>query len=127
MFEASPRASTDDDVPVLQEITDSDALGKYVGQVKWFGGHRSLPGHISYNYGFITVAFGDLKGRDIFVHHTGIKPLSSRYRVLMKGEYVQFDIIENADGQMQAVKVTGIGGGALMCDVLPAKKYATGP
>lgn len=117
-------ANNENALPVLQEISDADSVGKHVGQVKWFGGHRNHHGtSASYNYGFITVCSGELKGRDVFVHHTGIRPLSSRFRLLSKGEYTQFDIVTNEDGQMQAINVTGINGGPLMCDILPSRKY----
>jgi cold shock CspA family protein len=118
-----PTATNNEDLPVLREISDANSLGEYIGQVKWFGGHRSHHGqNASYNYGFITVCSGELKGRDVFVHHTGIRPLSSRFRLLHKGEYCQFGILQR-DGQMQAVNVTGIQGGPLLCDVLPMRRY----
>lgn len=126
-------------LPILREVNNVHVVGMYTGQVKWFGGNRgnalsSYPsygrantnGNSSYNYGFITVCSGDLKGRDVFVHHTGVKPLSSRFRCLSKAEYVQFDIITNEDGQMQAVNVTGINGGPLVCDIIQQRRNGGG-
>lgn len=101
------------EVPVIKEDNDDVKVGEYVGQCKWFND--------IYGYGFITIQSGAEKGKDIFVHHSGIKPLNSQYKTLKKGEYVNFDIVNGENG-LQAVHVTGIGGGSLMCDVLPSIK-----
>ena len=108
---------------VLQEASAEPKVGEYVGQCKWFNDNLG--------FGFITIQTGDSKGRDIFVHHSGIKPLNSNYKTLKKGEYINFDIVEGENGQ-QAVNVTGIGGGSLICDVSPYHKggapyYVNGP
>lgn len=94
----------------LPALAATRAHGAHVGQCKWWSNRL--------NYGFITVASEAHRGVDIFCHHTGIAPLNSKYRTLRKGEYVNFDL---ADGQKgaQAVRVTGILGGPLMCDVNP--------
>jgi cold shock CspA family protein len=92
---------------VVEEEVNTPAVGAYVGQCKWF---NDLLG-----YGFVTVCDGDDKGKDIFVHHSGIMPLNSNYRTLRKGEYLNFNIINGMNG-LQAVDVTGINGGPLMCD-----------
>lgn len=97
---------------IVQEVHDS-TVGKYIGQTKWFSDKRG--------YGFITVQDGEYKGKDIFVHHSGIKPLNSNYKTLRKGEYINFNIIDGDHG-MQAVDVTGILGGSLMCDIVPMNK-----
>jgi cold shock protein len=99
---------------VVNEINDDSKVGEFVGQCKWFNDKLG--------YGFITIQAGKDKGKDIFVHHSGIQPLNSNYKTLKKGEYVNFNII-NGDNGLQAVDVTGIGGGSLMCDVLPAIKF----
>lgn len=95
---------------IVDEETDIERVGKFVGQCKWFNDRLG--------YGFITIQGGVDKGKDIFVHHTGIKPLNSNYKTLSKGEYVNFDIIDGSNGS-QAIHVTGIEGGTLMCDVTP--------
>jgi cold shock protein len=100
-------------VPIVNEVNNEPKVGKYVGQCKWWSDKMG--------YGFITVQQGDMKGRDIFLHHTGVRPLNSIYRTLKKGEYINFDIIEGANG-LQATNVTGIGGGTLICDVNPYVK-----
>jgi cold shock CspA family protein len=126
-------------LPIMQEIHDMEA-GQYVGQVKWFGNTSKTSQNISSRagYGFITVCRGEDRGRDIFVHYSGIRPTSTQaqaqggssqsqgvghaYRTLYKGEYVQFDIASSTNGNMQAINVTGIDGGPLMCDVIPARQ-----
>jgi len=101
---------------VISAVSDDVPVGEYIGQCKWFNDKLG--------YGFITVQAGDDKGKDIFVHHSGIKPLNSNYKTLKKGEYINFSII-NGDNGLQAVNVTGICGGSLMCDVLPSKQFVT--
>lgn len=105
------------EVPVVvNEVSDEPKVGEYVGQCKWFNDKLG--------YGFLTIQLGEKKGKDIFVHHSGIMPLNSNYKTLKKGEYVNFNII-NGDNGLQGVDVTGIGGGSLMCDVTPTVKYTT--
>lgn len=107
---------------VMDEIVDqsdgdkaapSHVIGKYTGQVKWWNDKLG--------FGFVTICDGPEGGRDIFVHHTGIRPLYSNYRTLRKGEYVNFNITQGHNGQ-QAVDVTGICGGMLMCDVIACSR-----
>jgi cold shock CspA family protein len=102
-----------EDCVVVEEENGTKKVGKYVGQCKWF---NDLLG-----YGFVTVCDGEDKGKDIFVHHSGIMPLNSNYRTLKKGEYLNFDIINGLNG-LQAVHVTGIQGGPLMCDFVTSVK-----
>lgn len=94
---------------------DTPLVGRETGQVKWFND--------KIGFGFITLVLGTQKGSDVFVHHSGIHPRSgNHYRSLRKGEYVNFDVISGSDGKPQAVHVTGIAGGDLMCDVLPRRR-----
>ena len=74
-------------------------------------------------FGFLTVVQGvsgsDLKvGSEIFVHHSNVKVAEEQYRFLVQGEYVEFDVSNVANGQhsCQAVNVTGMFGGKLMCE-----------
>ena len=99
-------------IVLVEEETDADAVGTHVGQCKWFNDRLG--------YGFITVQTGADKGKDVFVHHSGIRPLNSNYKTLAKGEYVNFNVIAGNNGY-QAVNVTGINGGTLMCDVTPTR------
>lgn len=92
---------------IVKEEVDKENCGTYTGQCKWFNDKLG--------FGFITICEGNDKGRDIFVHHSGIKPLNSNYRTLKKGEYINFNVVDGLNG-LQAVDVTGIHGGPLMCD-----------
>ena len=80
------------------------------GIVKWFNNKNG--------YGFITVLRGEYEGRDIFVHHTGIKTEKSHYRYLVQGEYVSFDVLkcEDEKHELQGSEVTGVFGKCLMCE-----------
>ena len=105
---------------VMDEVVDRAGrppgdVGKYVGQVKWWNDRLG--------FGFATICDGPDTGRDIFVHHTGVRPLRSNYRTLRKGEYVNFNITQGHNGY-QAVDVTGICGGMLMCDVIATSRRA---
>jgi cold shock CspA family protein len=81
--------------------------GPFVGNCKWFNN--------KIGYGFITVMNGEHKGKDIFVHHTGVQPKNSNFKTLSKGEYISLNIVNGQNG-LQAVDVTGVLGGPLMCD-----------
>lgn len=105
---------------VLDEIVDRESVGDHTGQVKWFSDRLG--------YGFITVCDSDV-GRhtranarsDVFVHHSGVRPINSSFHSLRKGEYTSFNMTHGLNGP-QAVDVTGVGGGTLMCDVLPMRR-----
>ncbi len=99
----------------VSEKTNSADSTSYVGQVKWFNNRIG--------YGFITiVSEGSRKNEDIFVHQQHITPKTSGYRSLVQGEYVSFQLgsaDSESDGSkhvVQAVNVTGVFGGSLMCD-----------
>jgi len=84
-----------------------------VGRVKWFNS--------SSGFGFITLteeSSGVNNGTDIFVHHSSIKVLNEQYRYLVQGEYVEFSLAPTTQGphQFQAINVSGIKGGKLMCE-----------
>lgn len=106
------------ETPIVTEIKETETSGKYTGQCKWFNDKLG--------YGFVTICEGDEKGKDIFVHHSGVKPLNSNYKTLRKGEYIQFNIVDGMNG-LQAVDVRGIGGGPLMCDFVSTKKVGVMP
>jgi cold shock CspA family protein len=88
---------------------------KLAGCVKWF--------NMKTGFGFLTVlksaSGSELKvGSEIFVHHSNIKVTEEQYRFLVQGEYVEFEMSNVANGQhsCQAVNVTGMFGGKLMCE-----------
>jgi cold shock CspA family protein len=76
--------------PVMIEVKETETVGKYTGQCKWFNDKLG--------YGFVTICDGDEKGKDIFVHHSGVKPLNSNYKTLRKGEYIQFNVVDGMNG-----------------------------
>jgi len=112
------------------QVSETESTS-FVGQVKWFNNRLG--------YGFITIVSpGEHNGEDIFVHQQHITPKTSDYRSLQQGEYVSFQLgtadansaaaaaTENAGKHVnQAVKVTGVFGGALMCDQIPRRVPAT--
>ncbi len=97
---------------IVDEVPNTAEEEKFTGSTKWFNDKLG--------YGFITICDGEQKGKDIFVHHSGIKPLNSNYKTLKKGEYIEFRILNGKNG-LQAVDVTGVKGGPLMCDYVMSK------
>ena len=107
----APETAYPDSTPIIVSEMDTSCHGEFVGCVKWFSNNIG--------YGFVTVyTEGEMKGRDVFVHHSGIRPLNSNYRTLQKGEYISFDLGESDNGK-QAINVTGVFGGPLLCDHRP--------
>ena len=91
-------------------VTSSQA-DRLIGKVKWFNNKAG--------YGFITVSSdGDLENKDVFVHYSNINVTNSQYKYLVQGEYVEFTISKTEGGQheYQATNITGIKGGAIMCE-----------
>ena len=81
---------------------------RYDGRCKWFNDDSG--------FGFLVIESGDKFGKDVFVHHTGIRPKTSGYKTLVTGEYLTFDIIDGVK-DIQAINVTGYNGGPIMCDI----------
>ena len=94
-------------IPPQDEPLVTGEFGSFTGNCKWFNN--------KIGYGFITVMDGEHKGKDIFVHHTGVCPKNSNFKTLTKGEYVSLNVTDGKNG-LQAVDVTGVLGGPLMCD-----------
>ena len=90
--------------------------GSHTGQVKWFNRRRG--------YGFIKILKSDnvtdedddFIGKDVFVHQSHIKPHKSTFRSLEENEYVEFGLSLDEKNTTQAVSVTGLMGGSLLCD-----------
>jgi cold shock CspA family protein len=93
-----------------QETTSDVQTDRLVGQVKWFNNKAG--------YGFITVSDGELSSKDIFIHYSSIRVTNSQYKYLVQGEYVEFTLSKPTGEvhEFQASDVSGIKGGALMCE-----------
>lgn len=118
-----PTSCNNEPMEILEETVDTIEHGDIIGNCKWF--NKKL------GYGFITVYQGEKKGCNIFVHHSGIRPLNSNFKTLRKGEYVHFNIVDGVNGP-QATHVTGVCGGPLMCDNVEMRRgapngYSGGP
>lgn len=84
---------------------------RLTGRVKWFN-NRS-------GFGFITVVGSEHDDQDIFVHYTSLSVKSEQYMYLVQGEYVEFGLGKMEAGEKhehQALNVTGVNGGVLMCE-----------
>ena len=93
--------------------------GSHTGQVKWFNRRRG--------YGFIKILKSegseeDFIGKDVFVHQSHITPKQSTYRSLEENEYVEFTLSLDERNTTQAVNVTGIMNGTLLCDAHAEKQ-----
>ena len=94
-----------------QTVEDSSALEKLTGCVKWFNNKQG--------YGFLNVTSGEKSGTDLFVHHSAIQVETEQYKYLVQGEYVEFDVQKmesKNEHEHQAVNITGIMNGDLMCE-----------
>ena len=81
------------------------------GTVKWFNNKAG--------FGFITVCCDcEYKNKDIFVHYSSIRVSNSQYKYLVQGEYVNFTLVKanHNTHEFQAMDVSGIGGGPIMCE-----------
>ena len=85
---------------------------KYLGKVKWFNNKSG--------YGFLSFLNDtDFVNKDIFVHHTSLKVKDELYKYLVQGEYIEFGVqkmTNSKDHEYQAVDITGVSGGDLMCE-----------
>jgi hypothetical protein len=90
----------------------------WTGRVKWFNNKAG--------YGFITITDGFRLDTDIFVHHSIINVENQQYKYLVQGEYVVFDMVRTESGnhEWQALNVSGIRGGKLMCETRREFKIA---
>jgi cold shock CspA family protein len=98
--------------PPTPSVSQEMSSDKHIGQVKWFNNKAG--------YGFITttsVSNEDTQN-DIFVHYSTVVAENAPYKYLVLGEYVEFQLAKSANTQheYQAVNVTGIQGGKLMCE-----------
>lgn len=92
---------------------------RLLGQVKWFNNKAG--------YGFITVSDGEQAGKDIFTHFSSIGVSNAQqYKYLVQGEYVEFVLGKSTvEGhEFQAIEVSGIKNGKLMCETRFANRPA---
>jgi cold shock CspA family protein len=91
----------------------------FTGRVKWFNNKTG--------YGFLTViqdssvepgSEESKVGLDVFVHHSALKVEKEQYRYLVQGEYVQFQLSDEVNDKYkyQALNISGIAGGQLLCE-----------
>lgn len=101
--------------------TDEIQDERLLGQVKWFNNKAG--------YGFITVNDGDHSGKDIFIHYSTIRTTNSQYKYLVQGEYVEFNLVKSTTEhhEYQAVDISGIKGGPLMCEARRTNHVVDGP
>ena len=107
---------------VMNNVNLTMLEGLHTGQVKWFNRRRG--------YGFIKILRSDntddktYVGKDVFVHQSHITPKQSTYRTLEDNEYVEFGLSLDEKNTTQAVNVTGIMNGTLLCDAhVDRQKY----
>jgi CspA family cold shock protein len=92
-------------------MSDTTETPRMTGTVKWFNNKSG--------FGFITVCDeGEFNGKDIFVHYSSINVSNTQYKYLVQGEYVDFTLvhIESDKHEYQAIDVTGIKRGPIMCE-----------
>lgn len=111
-------ATQDNDDGIVLEARPDTTHGVYIGNCKWFNSKLG--------YGFLRICNTELKGTDVFVHHSGLTPLNSSFKTLYKGEYVHFNMTDGRSGK-QAMDVTGIFGGPLMCDNVTHRASSSRP
>ena len=89
-------------------VTPVSGASRQLGIVKWFNNKAG--------FGFVTT-LGD-ESKDVFVHHSGVSVNREQYKYLVQGEYVEFNLSksDNNDHEWQAIDVTGIQNGPLMCE-----------
>ena len=105
---------------------------RLTGRVKWFNNKTG--------FGFITAltdSEGVKEGSDVFVHHSAVKVSQEQYRYLVQGEYVEFVLSKlkasdaSADAsaskhEFQAVDVSGVKGGKLICETRWESRASSG-
>jgi len=93
---------------------------RLTGVVKWFNNKSG--------FGFITVCQENhpLHTKDVFCYYKSLRVVNYQFRYLIQGEYVDFTLVKAAvePHEYQAVDVTGVQGGPLMCETRSMKTEA---
>ena len=99
---------------------DKVAPTRLTGVVKWFNNKSG--------FGFITVCQENhpLHTKDVFCYYKSLRVVNYQFRYLIQGEYVDFTLVNAAvePHEYQAVDVTGVQGGPLMCETRSMKTEA---
>ena len=123
-FEDILRPPTKDE-RLPQAMSGIDSLPKVAptrltGVVKWFNNKSG--------FGFITVCQENhpLHTKDVFCYYKSLRVVNYQFRYLIQGEYVDFTLVKAAvePHEYQAVDVTGVQGGPLMCETRSMKTEA---
>ena len=87
-----------------------------IGRCKWFDEKKG--------YGFISVCDENRNepASEVFVHHKNIRTTQGARKTLRSGEYVSMTVEDMEGGKTQAVDVTGVFGGPLMCENFQSKR-----
>ena len=99
---------------VVAEMADVRNYGDtlWTACCKWFNRQSG--------WGFLvlTSSAGEYAGDEIFVHYNTLQCTKDVFRYLTAGEYVSVQIGQTDDAKRpwQAIKVTGIDGGILLCE-----------
>ena len=83
-------------------MTDIDTQ---IGCIKWFDTKKG--------YGFLT---NTSNKEDVFVHFSSIYSEEEVYKMVYEGEYVSYSHKTDEKGRLVTEKVTGVGGGKLLCE-----------
>ena len=109
-------------VPEMADTRDySDT--KWTARCKWFNRQSG--------WGFLvlTESAGDYEGDEIFVHYNTLQCTKDVFKYLTAGEYVSVQIGKTDDAKRpwQALFVTGIDGGILLCESRDEERTARKP
>ena len=97
--------STDQQISQNNESQENNTE-KVTCVVKWFNSRNG--------YGFITNLDSD---NDYFTHQSNLEPQINCFKTLYQGEYIECNVQKDSEtGKEQAINVTGIRGGKLMCE-----------
>lgn len=91
-------------------IVKTMSAERKIGNVKWFNNKAG--------FGFITMGENTDSPKDVFAHYSNINVKNSQYKYLVQGEYVEFELTPTPDSEheFQATGITGIQGGATLCE-----------